>query len=145
LARPSAAEAAYRDALRLREAIYYVFSAYVDGQVPSPAAVQCLQEALRTALAHRQLTLAAPPPSWVWVDDADDLSSVLWPVTLDAGELLTSTEFRRIKRCPNCHWLFLDTSRNGMRRWCSMDYCGNQAKSRRQYERKLAEKSQKAD
>jgi predicted RNA-binding Zn ribbon-like protein len=62
-------------------------------------------------------------------------------VVLAASELLTSDEMARVKRCPGCGWLFLDTSRNGMRRWCSMEDCGSEAKSKRQYERKRAEKS----
>jgi predicted RNA-binding Zn ribbon-like protein len=35
-----------------------------------------------------------------------------------------------------CSWLFLDTSRNRSRRWCSMEDCGNRAKARRHYERR---------
>jgi predicted RNA-binding Zn ribbon-like protein len=142
LARPSAADSAHQYALRLREAIYGVFSAYAAEESPAPDDARCLTEALGTAMAHRQLALTALQPVWVWTGDADDLTSILWPVALAAGELLTSDDFPRVKRCPGCGWLFLDTSRNGMRRWCSMEACGSQAKSRRQYERKLAEKSQ---
>jgi predicted RNA-binding Zn ribbon-like protein len=32
-----------------------------------------------------------------------------------------------------CGWLFVDESRNGSRRWCSMKDCGNRAKARRHY------------
>jgi predicted RNA-binding Zn ribbon-like protein len=44
----------------------------------------------------------------------------------------------RIRRCdhPDCVLWFLDTSRNGTRRWCSMERCGNRAKAKRHYERK---------
>ena len=31
----------------------------------------------------------------------------------------------------DCAWLFLDTSKNGSRRWCDMKQCGNRAKARR--------------
>jgi predicted RNA-binding Zn ribbon-like protein len=27
-----------------------------------------------------------------------------------------------------CEWMFLDLSKNGKRRWCSMATCGNDAK-----------------
>ncbi|MFD0480100.1 CGNR zinc finger domain-containing protein [Nonomuraea thailandensis] len=40
--------------------------------------------------------------------------------------------------CPSCGWLFLDTTRNGSRRWCSMAMCGSQVKSRRYYAAKTA-------
>jgi predicted RNA-binding Zn ribbon-like protein len=41
-----------------------------------------------------------------------------------------------VRACGGCGWLFLDTSKNHSRRWCSMDACGNQAKARRHYRRR---------
>lgn len=41
----------------------------------------------------------------------------------------------RIRACPNCRWLFCDTSRGGRRKWCSMQDCGNRDKVRRHYRR----------
>ncbi|MFC4014206.1 CGNR zinc finger domain-containing protein [Nonomuraea purpurea] len=37
----------------------------------------------------------------------------------------------RIRACGRCGWLFLDSSRGGRRRWCSMNLCGNREKARR--------------
>jgi predicted RNA-binding Zn ribbon-like protein len=44
-----------------------------------------------------------------------------------------------VKECDghDCGWLFLDTSKAGRRRWCSMDVCGNRAKAQR-YRRRRA-------
>jgi predicted RNA-binding Zn ribbon-like protein len=60
---------------------------------------------------------------------------MLWPVVRDAADLLTSKELNRVGRCADerCGWLFVDTSRNRSRRWCSMESCGNRAKARRHY------------
>ncbi|HET9663959.1 MAG TPA: CGNR zinc finger domain-containing protein [Burkholderiales bacterium] len=47
--------------------------------------------------------------------------------------LLTSGDMRRVARCQDdrgCGWLFIDNSRAGNRRWCSMSDCGNRAKAR---------------
>ncbi|MEV4357882.1 CGNR zinc finger domain-containing protein [Nonomuraea sp. NPDC049625] len=43
----------------------------------------------------------------------------------------------RIRRCahPACVLYFYDTSRNGTRRWCSMDGCGSRTKAARHYHR----------
>jgi predicted RNA-binding Zn ribbon-like protein len=43
----------------------------------------------------------------------------------------------RIRRCahPACVLFFYDTSRNGTRRWCSMEGCGSRAKAARHYRR----------
>ena len=37
----------------------------------------------------------------------------------------------RFKACPGpgCAWVFVDTTRNGSRRWCDMAACGNRAKA----------------
>ncbi|OPX12458.1 CGNR zinc finger domain-containing protein, partial [Gordonia sp. i37] len=39
----------------------------------------------------------------------------------------------RIRQCqhPQCVLWYLDTSRSGTRRWCSMAICGNRTKARR--------------
>ena len=43
----------------------------------------------------------------------------------------------RLRQCEHerCALWFLDTSRNGTRRWCSMASCGNRAKAARHYRR----------
>ena len=58
-----------------------------------------------------------------------------------AIELLGSTERERIRQCEGdgCAILFLDLSRSGERRWCSMSGCGNRAKARAFRQRKRGE------
>jgi predicted RNA-binding Zn ribbon-like protein len=55
----------------------------------------------------------------------------LWPIAVAAVDLLRSDRVARVKQCDNCPWLFVDLSRNGSRRWCSMDECGVHVKMRR--------------
>jgi predicted RNA-binding Zn ribbon-like protein len=40
--------------------------------------------------------------------------------------------WERLKACPadDCHWAFFDESKNRSRTWCSMEVCGNRAKTR---------------
>ena len=40
--------------------------------------------------------------------------------------------WERLKTCANgrCGWAFYDRSKNRSGRWCSMDVCGNRAKTR---------------
>jgi len=59
--------------------------------------------------------------------------SLLWEVAAAAVELLTYGPLDRLGECPTCCWLFLDTSKNRRRRWCSMATCGSRDKSRRYY------------
>lgn len=50
-----------------------------------------------------------------------------------------ATAAGRIRRCPDCAMMFLDTSRAGRRRWCSSSTnCGNRAKVRSHRARKAA-------
>jgi predicted RNA-binding Zn ribbon-like protein len=49
-----------------------------------------------------------------------------------AGDLLASDEAARIRECggEDCGWMYVDRSRNGLRRWCQMEVCGTKEKSR---------------
>lgn len=65
------------------------------------------------------------------------LDAILWTVAQDALNLLTTADLQRLRRCgmDSCWWFFLDTSKNGKRRWCDMKSCGNVYKARRYYAR----------
>ncbi len=56
--------------------------------------------------------------------------------TVDAISLLGQRP-DRLRTCEHddCTLWFLDTSKGGRRRWCSMERCGNRAKARRHYAR----------
>ena len=108
-------------ARELRRAIYEVFRPIADGTEPSAGALARLQEFHAQAVATGQLT----PAGFTWADDA------LAPVAVAAVDLLRSGPLDRVSTCAACPWLFLDTSRNHSRRWCSMDDCGARAKMRR--------------
>lgn len=56
-------------------------------------------------------------------------AQVLGAAARDAIDVL-SGDTSRLRQCagPNCRLLFLDTSRPGNRRWCSMQRCGNRHK-----------------
>ena len=62
-------------------------------------------------------------------------SQLIVPLTVSALELATTPARASVRVCPgdDCHWLFLDQSRNAARRWCSMESCGNKAKARAHY------------
>lgn len=135
------ASATFERARQLRQQLYRIFSAVAADEQPSPDAIDYLNEALAEAMAHSRL-LQNADGSIVWGWDASlTLDRAWWPVTRSAAELLTSDRRDRLRECPGpdgCGWLFYDTSRNGSRRWCSMEGCGNRAKGRRHYQRATA-------
>lgn len=53
----------------------------------------------------------------------------LWAFFFDrSADLLSEAETSRIRQCEACVVHFLDTSKKGSRRWCSMNLCGNKVK-----------------
>ncbi len=71
---------------------------------------------------------------WTWELNRS-LESLLWPIAYATTKLLTSDSLKKVKLCAgvDCDWFFLDKSRNQMRRWCSMEDCGNKFKMRQRY------------
>jgi predicted RNA-binding Zn ribbon-like protein len=132
---PSEAWSVFHRAIALRETIFRIFTALADGQSPKAPDLSAINVARTQALAH-SLIAAKPPGFSVAWDDAAALDQMLWPIALSATDLLTATNLNRVRHCGGCDWLFLDTSRNHLRRWCSMSECGNRAKARRFLARK---------
>ena len=135
---PAEAAAVFRDAIALRETLYRIFHGIAGGALPAQGDISQLSRALR--LAPPRNVLEAVGESFGWRVEGAALTaapallvSVLW----SAGDLLTSAQLARVRQCANgkCLWLFLDQSKNGTRRWCSMSACGNRAKAQRHYAR----------
>jgi predicted RNA-binding Zn ribbon-like protein len=60
------------------------------------------------------------------------VAAALSTLARDAIDLLGGPFAGRVRECAaeNCGLLYVDTSRPGTRRWCSMEVCGNRAKVR---------------
>jgi len=113
----------------LREAIYRAACAVRQSCKPLPEDVTTINAwAARGALVP-ELTSDGRSADW---KSERTLSPVLGTIARDAIDMLTRTPPARIKLCadPTCRALFVDESRPGKRRWCSMNFCGNRAKSR---------------
>lgn len=50
------------------------------------------------------------------------------PLAHGVATLLTNVDRKRVRKCAQCVLHFLDTSKKGTRRWCSMQLCGNRQK-----------------
>ena len=63
--------------------------------------------------------------------------SVLSPVAQAGAHLIVDGDATRIRQChaDDCTCWFVDTSKNGRRKWCSMSRCGNRAKVAAHYRR----------
>lgn len=134
---PAQAQAALDKAFVLREMLFRIFSSLAGGMAPAPADLQALNTFRIEALQQSQITQVGEGFALAW-GQLLSLEQPLWPVVLSAVDLLLSEEVHRLRECDGegCDWLFLDTSRNHLRRWCTMEECGNRSKMRRRYARK---------
>ena len=117
-------EARLADLHRARTAIEAALRPLVTGGEPDTAALAALY-----ARAARRAELR--PGGFAWAGPVDAIVG-------SAVALLSTGPVDRLKTCGNCPWLFLDLSRNGSRRWCSMEGCGTEVKIRRLTEKRRA-------
>ena len=122
---------------KLRETIHRVFDAEAQDKTPAARDLDALNEALAASPARTTLRRERGAYGWEVDVKSADRAGLLAPVLWSAGDLLAGPRLDRVRRCanPECGWLFLDDSRAGKRRWCSMQSCGNRAKARRHYHR----------
>jgi predicted RNA-binding Zn ribbon-like protein len=109
---------------RLREAVLHLEG----GLAPSDEFTQEVNQGL---FEYRPATVLRKLEGRVIREQLLDLKrpTDLWALFFDgAADLLSEPEIDRIRQCEACVVHFLDTSKKGSRRWCSMNICGNKLK-----------------
>jgi|SRR5688500_7238973 len=139
---PRAAKEALEASRHCRWVLHRVFESVVSGKRALDA-IGDFNALLREAHEHLALTpraagssataRAGAPLRWEWRDAGEHLDAVRWPIVRAAAALLVSDEAAHVRVCggPDCGWMYVDRSRNGLRRWCEMSVCGTREKSRR--------------
>lgn len=131
---PSGRRLLTREARHLRDALIALFRTVADdSESLPPAAAATLDRALQASViryARAGVTVERH------FDGAHPLA-VLTPIALSAFDFATSARPDRLRPCAadGCQRWFLDTSKSGRRRWCSMERCGNRAKAERYRQR----------
>lgn len=120
------------EARALREHIYSIFEALTRQVTPGSRHLDALLHAQGDAMRTAHLTPAQEHFQLTWPADRS-LTPLVNEITDSAVTLLIRGPFQRLGQCPTCGWLFLDTSKNGRRRWCSMTTCGARDRARRYY------------
>lgn len=132
LADPAEAVFALARAKRLRECVWRVWTAIQGSESPAEADLASLTREVLASQRARALEWSDAGCSWRWTDSAG-LDAVTARVAWAAAELLAPggpSPLARVRECEgrNCGWLFLDTTRNGTRRWCTAEECGSLAR-----------------
>ena len=133
---PEAAAHALRAAIEQREAIHAIVAAVMKKQpIPAKELAQ-LNGHVQYAAEHSYLVKRNGKFEWQF-DRLGGFDAIAWRIARAAAELLASDQLAFVRACSSktCQWLFLDTSKNHRRRWCSMKLCGNRTKAQRYYAR----------
>jgi predicted RNA-binding Zn ribbon-like protein len=131
---PVARHRSLAELMEVRSLIYRILWPISRGE--SPVESDLVSFNIRMQKVSSKLRLVPTKGQYNLIGPADDpLERIVSETVRSAADLLVSNSFDRIRRCGGCGWLFFDTSRNHLRRWCSMDICGNRAKARRHYQR----------
>jgi len=133
---PEEAATVLTRAIELREAIYRIFAAVVEGRSVSPEDIDLLNRELGRGLKRLCVNAGKGKTEfkWGWTKDSCSLDQFFSPIVRAAAQLMVSQDqLRHVQRCggDNCGWLFIDSSKNHSRRWCDMRDCGNRAKVKR--------------
>ena len=113
----------------LREALWQLAQAAVERRPFRPHDVAVVNAAAAAAPPRVELT----PDGRARTAGPVSATQALSALARDAIDLLTGPLAGRVRTCAadDCELLFVDASRPGRRRWCSMERCGSRAKMRR--------------
>jgi len=134
--KPEAASEELHDMIEAREMLYELFSAIAKGTQPGAAVIDAFNHRLSMAFQKIHVKFGSAGAEIHLGGEGISLDEPLLPVLKSAFDILTRKDLGRIKECPRCGWLFLDTSKNGKRKWCDMNVCGSREKSLEYYYRK---------
>ncbi len=125
------------DTLLLRDLIHSLFSNLVEHRAPSDTSIAALNRHLKKLRSQQRIEFRHGELCWSPVVSRGT-NMIMDRLAFSAANLITSDDLRRLRTCanPECGWLFLDTTKNGLRKWCSMAECGGRAKSKRYYQRR---------
>ena len=127
---PAKAAALFDEATTLRALLWRLFTAAAQGGRALPQDLAALHDWICRARAARELRQTRDGFREGFRDGVPPGEKLLLSIALAAGRLLTEGPLDRLRACggADCEWMFLDLSKNGSRRWCSMATCGNAAK-----------------
>ncbi|GGV89074.1 hypothetical protein GCM10015535_41860 [Streptomyces gelaticus] len=137
-AEPCRAAPALDRTRELREALHDLITALLHQDAPTPAtAVDQVEDHWKHAVARARLTVRGNTPQLRVGVETSGLEYLNHELALQAFDLLRALPLERTRICPGlrCGWVFIDSSRAGRRRWCSMATCGNASKGRTHYQR----------
>jgi len=130
---PTEADHALARLIALREALFKVFWRYLQRGSLQECDLACINTELGKLPPQTLTTRSDGTLALQWIADETGERVLIAALIVDVVALFTSDRLSRLRICAadDCGWFFLDTSKNGQRRWCDMADCGNREKQRR--------------
>lgn len=112
----------------LREKLRKEVVRWEDGQGIHDSVLQELNRLMAEHPMRTRLNQHGKKPSIDFYFEAHSPEDLFAPLAHSAAMLFATASRERVRKCHQCALHFLDTSRKGTRRWCSMLLCGNRLK-----------------
>ena len=125
--------------IKVRDILYKTFASIAQHSNPDEQVEKALNKYLGSALASIRLQFRSGKVSVILDAEKDPPISPLLHVLKSCYDVMTMDDIERIKQCPNCGWIFYDSTKNNRRQWCNPLTCGSMDKSKRYYWRKKAQ------
>ncbi len=138
---PAAAAATLVDARRIRAALRVLAERGSSSVRVCDDAVAEMNRVLGRSAGTRRIDRYADAAyARTFVPTGDAFAGPVIPIVESAADSLVNGELDRVRRCADarCHRVFLDATKNGLRRWCDMGTCGNRAKAARHRAKRTA-------
>ena len=138
---PAAAAASLVDARRVRAALRVLAErGHASPRVCDDAVTEINRVLGRSAGTRRVDRHATGEFMRAFVPTGDAFAGLMIPLVDSAADALVTGELARVRRCADtrCYRVFVDSTKNGQRRWCDMGTCGNRAKAARHRAKQLA-------
>jgi len=134
---PVRAKQALEAARGFRETFFRIILACISDSAANRTDLHSFNTLVKEAVVNSDLICKGDNFVWQWEYDYSNLIAPLYSVIYAAAQLLLSDQLTNIGVCANsgCGWLYLDTSKNKNRRWCTMKVCGSRAKAKEYYYR----------
>ncbi len=135
---PKAAARFFDDAATLRAALHRIFAAAASGATAEARDIALLNNWRARAARHCEIRQEDGVFRRRCAEEAPAHERAMRLIVDAAEDLLLNGRLDRLRACggDDCEWMFLDQSKNGKRRWCSMATCGNEHKVRKFRKRK---------
>lgn len=136
---PPEARTLLREALHLRDDVGRLVEAHLRREPVPPPVLYAVNRVLNASRISFSLHPRTHASRLVERETSPAPLALLAPVAR-AAALLLDTDAGRIRRCASdaCSRWFVDTSKGGRRKWCSMATCGNRAKAAKHRRRRAS-------